>query len=252
MILWLVAIGVISILGQVVLLRELNVAFYGSELVYVLALGVWLLWTAVGAAAGRRAHVPSERRVRLLLLAAAWVLPLAVVLSRGLRILFGGVPGAYLPFPRQLAGMALALLPVSLMMGLLFQWAAKRYVGERRTLAAAYAIESVGALIGGMLATLPPQVGRAESRGRAHLLRHRDRRGVSSLETGSTALAGASRDRHRPRALTRLRAKRRTRPLHNGLEPPAAARHARLAVRTDHGHRDRGTVLCLRKRCAGL
>jgi spermidine synthase len=76
------------------------------------------------------------------------------VLSRGLRILFGGVPGAYLPFPRQLAGMALALLPVSLTMGLLFQWAAKRYVGERRTLAAAYAIESVGALIGGMLATL--------------------------------------------------------------------------------------------------
>jgi spermidine synthase len=154
MILWLVAIGVISILGQVVLLRELNVAFYGNELVYVLALGLWMLWTAAGAAVGRRAHVPSGQRVRLLLLAAAWILPLAVVLSRGLRILFGGVPGAYLPFPRQLAGIALALLPVSLMMGLLFQWAAKRYVGERRTLAAAYAIESVGALVGGVLATL--------------------------------------------------------------------------------------------------
>jgi spermidine synthase len=154
MILWLLAIGVISILGQVVLLRELSVAFYGSELVYVLALGVWLLWTAMGAAVGRRAHVPSGRRVRLLLLATAWLLPLAVVLARGLRILFGGVPGAYLPFPHQLAGMALVLLPVALLMGLLFQWAAKRYVGARRTLAAAYAIESGGALVGGVLATL--------------------------------------------------------------------------------------------------
>ena len=154
MILWLLAIGLISVLGQVVLLRELNVAFYGSELIYVLALGVWLLWTATGAAVGRRTHVPAGRRVRTLLLATAWLLPLAVVLSRGLRILFGGVPGAYLPFPQQLAGMALVLLPVALMMGLLFQWAAKRYVGERRTLAAAYAIESVGALVGGVLATL--------------------------------------------------------------------------------------------------
>jgi hypothetical protein len=33
-------IGLISILGQVVLLRELNVALYGVELFYILALGV--------------------------------------------------------------------------------------------------------------------------------------------------------------------------------------------------------------------
>jgi len=84
MIFRLLAIGAISILGQVVLLRELNVAFFGSELIYVLALGVWMLWTAVGAASGRRTHVPSGRRVRWLLLATAWLLPAAVVLSRGL------------------------------------------------------------------------------------------------------------------------------------------------------------------------
>jgi spermidine synthase len=154
MIFWLVAIGVISVLGQVALLRELNVAFYGSELVYILALGVWLLWTATGAVVGRRAHVPAGWQVRVLLLVTAWLLPLAVVLSRGLRVLFGGVPGAYLPFPEQLAGMGLVLLPVALAMGLLFQWAAKCFVGERRTLAAAYAIESVGALVGGVLATV--------------------------------------------------------------------------------------------------
>ena len=62
MILWLFAIGVISMLGQVVLLRELNVAFYGSELIYILGLGLWLLWTAVGAAAGRRSRRSGPRR----------------------------------------------------------------------------------------------------------------------------------------------------------------------------------------------
>ena len=50
----LLAIGLISILGQVVLLRELNVSFYGVELIYLLALGIWLFWTAVGAVIGRR------------------------------------------------------------------------------------------------------------------------------------------------------------------------------------------------------
>jgi len=45
---YLLSIGLISILGQVILLRELNVSFYGVELIYLFALGIWLFWTAVG------------------------------------------------------------------------------------------------------------------------------------------------------------------------------------------------------------
>jgi len=41
----LLAIGLISILAQVVLLRELNVSFFGVELIYLLGLGIWLFWT---------------------------------------------------------------------------------------------------------------------------------------------------------------------------------------------------------------
>jgi len=37
---YLFFIGFVSILGQVALLRELSVAFYGVELIYTLALGV--------------------------------------------------------------------------------------------------------------------------------------------------------------------------------------------------------------------
>ena len=45
----LFVIGFISMLGQVIILREFLVAFYGIELICALAIGVWLLWTGTGA-----------------------------------------------------------------------------------------------------------------------------------------------------------------------------------------------------------
>jgi len=50
---YLLITGFISILGQVVILRELNVAFYGIELIYIIALGIWLLGTAAGTISGK-------------------------------------------------------------------------------------------------------------------------------------------------------------------------------------------------------
>ncbi len=150
---FLFLIGLVSILGQVVLLRELNVAFFGVELIYLLAIGVWLFWTAVGAAIGRGSHLPSANGVRTLFLLFGLVLPLDVVFIRCIRVIFSGVPGAYLPFAQQILGMVAALLPVGLLLGLLFQWAAKRYVTGDKTLALAYAVESAGGLLGGLTAT---------------------------------------------------------------------------------------------------
>ena len=59
----LLAVGFVSILAQVVLLRELSVAFYGIELIYILAIGVWLLCTAAGAAIGRQGPVSAAARL---------------------------------------------------------------------------------------------------------------------------------------------------------------------------------------------
>jgi predicted membrane-bound spermidine synthase len=155
----LFAVGAIALLAQVVLLRECEVAFFGSELVLVLGLGAWLFGTAVGAASGRRAKPPGEHAVRRLFIALGLLLPLAVVFTRGVRILFGGVPGAYLPFGRQLLALALCIVPVSLLLGLLFQWTARRFVATGRSPASAYSIESAGGLLGGLLATLLPAAG---------------------------------------------------------------------------------------------
>jgi spermidine synthase len=154
MIISLLSIGLISILGQVVLLRELNVAFYGVELIYLLALGIWLFWTAAGALIGRRIRVPSYTHITFLFILFGITLPLDVMFIRGSRLLFGVVPGVYLSFLQQLMITFISLLPAGLLSGLLFQWAAKIYVADGRTAAIAYAVESAGGVVGGMAATL--------------------------------------------------------------------------------------------------
>lgn len=149
-----------TLLGQVVLLRELLVASFGSELVALLALAVLLGGSALGSFAGRRCGAARGAHLRVAFLAFAVALPAALTLARRLRRLFGGTPGAYLPFGEQLAGLALVLLPVGALGGLLFERAARLHLAggsegaPPRTLAAAYAVESAGGLGGGALATL--------------------------------------------------------------------------------------------------
>jgi len=147
--------GFVSVVAQVALLRELSVAFYGLELIYVVALGGWMAWTAAGAALdrGRRAP-PALAAIAALLAAAGGALVAGVIALRGLRRLLGEVPGAYLPLLQQLLAVALVLLPVGLLLGLLFQWAARRAVAGGRTLGWAYAVESAGAVAGGVAATV--------------------------------------------------------------------------------------------------
>lgn len=155
----LFAVGVISLLGQVVLLRELLVAFYGSELIYILGFGFWLLWSASGVLAGGAFPGNEARSLGPLLMAAALLVPVSTSAIRSIRVLFTGTPGAYLPFPLQMAGMAGCLLPFGFVCGLLFQRAAAFYLNHRRTLAGAYAIEGLGGLAGGAGAAIFPATG---------------------------------------------------------------------------------------------
>jgi spermidine synthase len=151
---YLFYVGLISILGQVVLLRELSVAFYGVELIYTLALGVWMLFSACGALIGRQIQTPSPLRINLLFLLLFFSIPLDVAFIRSVRILFSGTPGAFLPLTAQIIAMSIAMLPAGLLLGLLFQLAAKAYMKRDESLAAAYAVESLGGIAGGICGAL--------------------------------------------------------------------------------------------------
>lgn len=146
-------VGLLAILFQVVLLRELNVAFYGVELLYGIALSAWMAGSAAGAACLPRLLAATRGRLAWLLAFAAFALPAEVALVRASRWLLGGVPGAYLPFDRQAVVLAVSILPPSFVFGLAFRWAAQLSAASGRPLAASYAIESAGAVCGALIAT---------------------------------------------------------------------------------------------------
>ncbi len=151
---YLLITGFISILGQVVILRELNVAFYGIELIYLIALGIWLLGTASGTVSGKFFFYKSPHSLKIFFLIWGILLPADILFIRSSRIIFGGVPGAYLQFFSQIAAICIAVLPVSILPGIMFQHAAGNYLKEKNSLAKAYAVESAGGVAGGLTSTI--------------------------------------------------------------------------------------------------
>ena len=147
----LIFIGFISILGQVALLRELAVAFFGSELIYLLAIAFWLIWTGLGALLNRR--IGTNKGLLACVAALGFALPLEVVFARGVRLIFGATPGAFMPFEQQLIAMAATLAPAGLLLGYLFVQAARRHVTHGGSFATAYGLESLGGVLGGLAST---------------------------------------------------------------------------------------------------
>ena len=156
---WLLVTGLLSILGQVVLLRELSVASYGVELVYLVGLGVWLTSSAAGALIPGRTAKPSGASLAAATVAAAILIPLDVAFVRSSRIVMGTVPGAYLPLSRQFAVALAALAPLAITLGWLFRRAALAHVLRGGRLAGAYGWECLGGLAGGAASVFLPHLG---------------------------------------------------------------------------------------------
>lgn len=153
--------GLTAVVAQVVLLRELLVAFAGNELSIGLTLAVWLAWTAIGSAALGRLSlgVPAERLFARLQMAVGVALFVSLLLAQVSRHWWKAVAGeAVGPLPMMMTALvALSVFcPVS---GWLFA-AGSRALAEvaRHTVAESgssmYLLEAVGATIGGVLASL--------------------------------------------------------------------------------------------------
>ena len=154
----LFAAGALSMVAQVVILRELVAALYGVELLYVLALGSWLVGTAIGSAAGRRASATAGAGTAGCV-ALGLLVPAEVAVIRAAGPVAGAVAGAYLPFPEQLAWIAAATLPPALVCGLLFPVLAGLARAEGRSVGHSYAVESAGAAAAGAGVTLAMGLG---------------------------------------------------------------------------------------------
>ncbi|RMD81753.1 MAG: hypothetical protein D6815_10970, partial [Candidatus Dadabacteria bacterium] len=150
---WLVvaaATGFLSLLAQLVGLREFVSAWSGNELVVGVFLACSLLATAAGSYGGRRLQVPACALAALL--AVAGLLPLLeVLLIRSLRGVMSAAAAPSLGMITLLA--AGALVPVCPLFGLLLVESARMTAG-RVPATSAYWAESAGAVAGGLFYTV--------------------------------------------------------------------------------------------------
>jgi len=151
------AAGLISILAQSLIIRELVIAFLGNELVIGVTLGAWLLGTGLGSATLGRWGERAPRPARWLHAELTWLavlLPVSFLLVRHAPALAGLEP-------REVAGpvpiilVCLAVLgPLCVVNGSVFPTlcrAVSGYVKRDRAIAGVYMWEAVGSAAGGAL-----------------------------------------------------------------------------------------------------
>jgi len=92
----LLGYGILSLTGQVIILREFLWLAQGNEVFLGLGLWAWLIWTGLGSLAGGRFAVNrliNQKSLLLLLILLSISLPLTVILTRALPTLPGWSAG---------------------------------------------------------------------------------------------------------------------------------------------------------------
>jgi len=124
----LIAVGLTGFaagIGQVLILRELLILFYGNELSTGLILAAWLLWTAVGSIIGGKIshRFPAERAPQCLgLLLLALLIPLTLLWIRSARLVWS-IPLGELTAPGLMLAVSLsASCAFCLISGFMFAW----------------------------------------------------------------------------------------------------------------------------------
>ena len=151
-------LGVLSMTGQIIVLREFLTVFTGNELAYAVTLAAWLTWVAVGSLAyGRWPHRRGEAAVTGMTVAAAVSLPVLIVALRAIRTVLG-VPAGQIVGVVWMAGPAFVLLaPLGLLLGAIYAALCQRIAVEQgavRQVSGIYLSEALGAAAGGIVVSL--------------------------------------------------------------------------------------------------
>ncbi|MGD2174202.1 MAG: hypothetical protein PVJ27_02275, partial [Candidatus Brocadiaceae bacterium] len=151
-------VGGAALVGQTILVRELMVSFYGTELALAAVLSCWLLFIPVGAlvAAGvLRRWDGSAAPICWGLGGMAAGLLAEFLLARLVRPLVGADTGEFLSMGAMLAGAALAAAPMAFWVGFFFPVVAnaeeRRVPGQGKGISRIYVAEAVGSACTGAL-----------------------------------------------------------------------------------------------------
>jgi len=155
------AVGAAALAGQTVLVRELMVSFYGTELALVCGVSCWLLFVAMGAVSGAalvRAVGAAGALARLAVVGLALGLQGQFALARLVRPLLGVGVGQFVSLRMMLVGAAAAALPAAFPVGFFFAAACRWQEGQEalpgRGIGRLYVAEALGSSGAGALLSL--------------------------------------------------------------------------------------------------
>ncbi len=148
--------GFTATVGQIIILRELLVLFYGNELSSGIIFAGWLLWNGLGSAVSGRWAAGKPVRLHILgtlLTLAAAALPVSILLIRASRIIWQLPVGELPDLGNMLALAVFSTVLFCPLTGALFGvcWACQYRTDSRRQPLGIYLGEAAGAAVGGIL-----------------------------------------------------------------------------------------------------
>ncbi len=152
----MISIGALVTIGQVLVLREFLVIFYGNELSIGIILAIWLLWGGLGSIAAGKVcikRVPKTSFFEFTALVLSLLLPITILAIRYSRILWGIIPGEIIDPLRMLQIASFLLFPFCVTSGILFVLANHfaKSIFPRTPISTLYMAEAMGAGAGGIV-----------------------------------------------------------------------------------------------------
>ena len=154
-------IGFVAIVGQILLIRELLVVFYGNELSTAIVLASWLIWTSLGSATLGRIVDAISNKYRVFGLAQlllALLLPASILIVRLSKILWN-IPVGEVVDLATMMGISFAILaPFCFLSGFLFAlgcgFHSEATGGRSKSVGTVYLLEAIGSGAGGVAFTV--------------------------------------------------------------------------------------------------
>ncbi len=151
-------LGLTSMVGQIIIIRELIVVSYGNELSLGIILASWLFWVSIGSLVFGRVVDKikfKETLLSIIQLAISIVLPLNIFLIRNIKSLLHISPGEIMGFSPIFASSFISLSAVCVLLGFTFtlisKLAAENSNVPSKEIGKIYFLEGLGASIGGIV-----------------------------------------------------------------------------------------------------
>jgi spermidine synthase len=153
-------LGLTSMIGQIIIIRELVVAFYGNELSLGIILASWLFWAGFGSLAlGRFADLISskEKLLSRIQLALSILIPLDIFFIRVIKSILNIPAGKIIGLAQMMSVSFISLSVVCALLGLSFILMAKIAAKDNnlpaKQVGKIYLWEGLGASVGGLVYT---------------------------------------------------------------------------------------------------